>query len=274
MTLFSRKITLAAGFALALAASGGVASADTVSQDVVDARQESRIGTTFALSPHLRGYSLQALVQSGLVRLTGAVAEDAEKELAGRMASEVKGVRQVNNQIIVQPGYAPAPKSAVRSYGEAIDDAAVSAEVSSKIAWSTCARGLRALVDTNLGTVRLRGTANSQNTKNLAGRLAETTRGVTAVDNQLTVTGQEPSALESGAGTAWQGGGDSRITARVTSTLLYSLDAAANGITVATSDGNVTLAGAARNGAERALVIELVQNVRGVRSVNPQGYTF
>lgn len=272
MPLISRKITFAAGLALALAAGGGVASADSVSQDIVDARQESRIGTSFALSPHLRGYKLQTLVQSGMVRLTGAVSENAEKELAGRIASEVNGVQEVNNQILVQPGYAPAPKNADRSYAEAVDDAGVSMEVMSKMAWSTSARGLHALVDTNLGTVRLRGTADSQATKNLAGRLAETTRGVAAVDNQLTVTGLEASAPDAGA--AWTDGNDDWITSKVKSTLLYSIDTAANGIAVSTSGGEVTLAGKARNRAERALVIELAQNVRGVRSVNPLGYTF
>lgn len=274
MSVRTRKLTLAAGLVLALLSLTGVAAADSVSQDVVDARQESQIGTTFALSPHLRPYKLQALVQSGLVRLTGTVAEDAEKELAGRIASEVNGVQEVNNQILVQPGYAPAPKSADRSYGEAVDDAGVAAEVMSKIAWSKSARGLHALVDTSLGTVRLRGTADSLATKKLAGRLAETTRGVAAVDNQLTVTGVEPAAQEGGAGAGWLGGNDGWITARVKSTLLYSLGASATGITVNTSGGDVTLAGKAKNGAERALAIELAQNVRGVRSVTSQGYTF
>lgn len=274
MSVQTRTLTLAAGLMLALLSLPGAAAADSVSQDVVDARQESRIGTTFALSPHLRGYKLQALVQSGMVRLTGAVAENAEKELAGRIASEVRGVFEVNNQILVQPGYVPAPKSAARSYGEAIDDAGITAEVMSKIAWSKSARGLHALVDTNLGTVRLRGTADSQSTKNMAGRLAETTRDVTAVDNQLTVTNAEPSALENGTGAAWPGGNDGWISAKVKSTLLFSIGAAANGIAVSTNAGDVTLAGKARNGAERALAIELAQNVRGVRSVLPQGYTF
>lgn len=274
MSLRTRKLALAAGLTLALFSLTGVAAADSVSQDIVDARQESQIGTTFALSPQLRSYKLQPLVQSGLVRLTGTVAEDAEKELAGRIATEVKGVQEVNNQILVQSGYAPAPKSAVRSYGEAVDDAGIAAEVALKIAWSKSARRLQALVDTNLGTVRLRGTADSLATKNLAGRLAETTRGVTAVDNQLTVTGMEPSALEGGAAAAWTDGDDGRITARVKSTLLYSIDAAATGITVNTIGGDVTLTGTAKNRTERALAIELAQNVRGVRSVSSQGNTF
>lgn len=275
MSVLTRRMLLAAGLAAVLVSTSGVASADAVSQDLVDARQESRIGTTFALSTHLRGYKLQALVQSGLVRITGTVAEDAEKELAGRIASEVNGVLEVNNQILVQPGYAPAPKSAVRSFGEAIDDAEVSAEVRSKIAWSASAQALRVLVDTNLGAVRLRGMADSEAAKLLAGRLAATTRGVASVDNQITVTG--PQTMVPGSASA-QGGpelsGDSWITAKVTLTLLYSINCAASDISVSSRGGDVTLSGRARNGAERALAVELAQQVRGVGSVHPQGLTF
>lgn len=271
MTLLSRKFTLAAGLALALAASGGVASADSVSQDIVDARQERQIWTTYALSPYLRGNNLVALVQSGRVRLTGVVAELAEKELAETIAAEVTGAQEVDNQILVQPGFVPAKQTMDRSYGEAVDDAAVTLEVRSKLAWSKSLQGLQALVDTTRGRVRLRGVADSQAAKNLAGRLAETTRGVAMVDNQLTVTGTPAFRLESASGPVID---DAWITAKVRSTLLYSLNTSAADISVSTTGGDVTLTGKAKSGADRALVIELAQNVRGVRSVNLQGYTF
>jgi hyperosmotically inducible protein len=271
MTLFSRKLTLATGLALALAASGSVASADSVSQDIVDARQERQIWTTYTLSPYLRANNLVALVQSGRVRLTGTVAELAEKDLAEAIATEVTGIQEVANQIVVQPDFVPAQQTTERSFGEAMDDAAVTYEVRSKLAWSKSLQGLQAMVDTTRGRVRLRGAADSQSAKNLAGRLVQTTRGVAAVDNQLTVTGVPVSRLENGSGQTID---DTWITAKVRSTLLYSLSTAAADITVSTVGGDVTLTGRARSGAERGLVIELAQNVRGVRSVNLQGYTF
>jgi len=271
MALFSRKFTLATGLALALVASGSVASADSVSQDIVDARQERQIWTTYALSPYLRANNLVALVQSGRVRLTGTVAELAEKDLAAAIATEVTGVQEVDNQIEVQPGYVPAKTTTKRSFAEAMDDAAVTTEVRSKLAWSKSLQGLQAMVDTTRGRVRLRGSAERQSAKNLAGRLAETTRGVAGVDNQLTVTGVPASRLENDSRQIID---DTWITAKVRSTLLYSLNAAAADITVNTIGGDVTLTGRAKSGAERALAIELAQNVRGVRSVNLQGYTF
>ena len=173
MIIFSRKLMLASGLVLGLVAISSGASADPASQDLVDARQERQIWTTYALSPLLRANTLVALVQSGKVRLTGTVAEEAEKELAAEIASGVTGVEEVDNQISVQPGYVPTRTNPGRSYGEVIDDAVVSAEVKSKIAWSKSTQGLHAMVDSTLGKVRLRGTADSQSAKNLAGRLAE-----------------------------------------------------------------------------------------------------
>jgi len=277
MTAISRKLTFVSGLVLTLALLSSVASADPVSQDLVDARQERQIWTTYALSPYLRANSLVVLVQSGMVRLTGTVAEDAEKDLAAEIAFGVKGIQEVNNQIVVQPGYVPTKKDAGRNYGDVVDDAGVTLEIKSKIAWSKSTQGLHAMVDTTRGKVRLRGTADSWDAKTLAGHLAETTRNVTGVDNQLTITGVRPSALESDTGTAGergQGIDDNWITSKVKSTLLYSINASASDIVVSASNGDVTLTGKAKSNTERALAIDLAQNVRGVRSVNPQGYTF
>lgn len=277
MSLFPRKLTLAAGLILALAASGGVASADSVSQDMVDARQERQIWTAYALSPHLRGGNLVALVQSGMVRLTGDVTEYAWKDLAAEIAAGVAGVRSVDNQILVRPGRTVAETAADRNFGELVDDAGVSAEVKAKLAWSRLTQGLHAIIDTTRGAVRLRGTADSTASKDIAGRLAATTRGVGVVDNQLTVTGVPLSRLESDTAqpnAPGQAISDGLITAKVRSTLLYSIDTPAADIAVSTLNGDVTLNGQAKNEAERALVLELAQNVRGVRSVNSQGYRF
>jgi len=272
-----RKLTFAVGLTLALTACTSSASADPVSQNLVDARQERQIWTTYALSPYLRANNLNVLVQSGRVRLTGIVAEDAQKDLAAEIAFGVTGITEVNNLITVQPGYAPAPKNAGRNYGEVVDDAGITAEVKSKIAWSKSAQSLRIMVDTTLGKVRLRGTADSQAAKNLAGRLAETTRNVTEVDNQLTVTDMVAAEREAETAAPNKPGdadNDGWITSKVRSTLLYSLNAAALHIAVSTNEGDVTLTGKATSSAERDLAVDLAQDVRGVRSVNPQGYTF
>ena len=222
----SRKLLLASGIALAMAATSGAAAASTVSQDVTDARQETQIWTTYALSPYLRANDLKVSVHDGKATLTGKVEESVNKDLAKQIALGVDGIKDVNNQIVVQADYTPpARTSADRSYGEVIDDATITAAVKSRLVWSKNTEGLATDVDTKRGKVSLMGTADSKASKDLAGRLAFDTRGVVAVDNQLVVKSANPSAADTAKSStkdAEQGMSDGWITTKVKSTFMFS----------------------------------------------------
>ena len=271
-----RKSVLASAVALAIGGISGAASADTVSQDVTEARQESQIWTTYALSPYLRANDLKVSVDNGKATLTGKVDESVNKDLAKQIALGVSGIKEVDNQIVVQQDYVAPAASSTRSYGEAIDDATITATVKSKLLWSKSTDGLTADVDTNRGRVTLKGTADSKDAKALAGRLALNSRGVESVDNQLVVTPKKPTVVDSAkssAKEAEQDISDSWITTKVKSTLMYSSNVDGSDVDVSTSAGVVTLKGKLDSGAERALAIELADNVRGVKSVQAQSLT-
>lgn len=262
---------------LAILSTSGIAAADTAAQDLTEARQETQIWTTYALSPYLRANDLKVAVNNGKATLSGKVAEDVSKDLARQIALGVGGISEVDNQIVVQPDYmAPAPATD-RSYGEVIDDATVTSAVKSKLLWSKHTAGLSTDVDTRRGKVTLKGTADSGAARDLAGRLALNTRGVVAVDNQLTVNGMKATVIADKAkGTMKEAGkdiSDSWITTKVKSTLLYSSNVDGSDIEVSTRSGVVTLNGKVGSGAERALAIELAQNVMGVKSVVSKGLT-
>jgi hyperosmotically inducible protein len=271
-----RKTVFALGFALALTAMSGSVAASTVSQDLVEARQESQIWTTYALNPHLRANDLKASVHMGTATLTGNVEEGVNKELAAQIALGVDGIREVDNKIEVKPGHKGPERSSDRTYGDAIDDATITATIKSKLVWSRYADGLATDVDTRWGKVKLTGTADSGPAKDLAGRLALNTRGVVSVDNQLVVNGAKPTMTESAKASANEAGADaadSWITTKVKSTFLYSSNVDGSDIGVTTTSGVVTLRGKVSSGAERDLAIELAKNVRGVKSVHSKGLT-
>jgi hyperosmotically inducible protein len=271
-----RKSVLASAVALAIGGISGAASADTVSQDVTEARQETQIWTTYALSPYLRANDLKVSVDNGKATLTGKVDESVNKDLAKQIALGVSGIKEVDNQIVVQQDYVAPAASSTRSYGEAIDDATITATVKSKLLWSKSTDGLTADVDTNRGRVTLKGTADSKDAKALAGRLALNSRGVESVDNQLVVTPKKTTvadSAQSSAKEAEQDISDSWITTKVKSTLMYSSNVNGSDIDASTSAGVVTLKGKVDSGAERALAIELADNVRGVKSVQAQSLT-
>jgi osmotically-inducible protein OsmY len=275
-----RKTVFASSLALALAGLGGTAvAADTMGQDVTEARQETQIWTSYALSPYLRANDLKVSVDNGKATLTGTVEESVNKDLAREIALGVSGITDVDNQIVVQPDYTPparAPNSD-RAFGEVIDDASITAAVKSKLAWSRDADAVGMDVDTRRGKVTLSGNADSKAEKDKAGRLAANTRGVVSVDNQLVVAGNgKPSVKDNAKGVTRETKSevaDGWITTKVKSTFMYSSNVDGGDISVSTKKGIVTLSGKVDSGAERALAIELAQNVRGVKSVQSKGLT-
>jgi hyperosmotically inducible periplasmic protein len=272
----SRNPLIAIGVMMALAA-GTSFAADTVSQDITEARQETQIWTTYALSPYLRANDLKVSVHDGKATLKGTVEESVSKDLAKQIALGVSGVKEVDNQIVIQPDYVPAKASATtRSFGEVIDDATITTEVKSKLLWSKHVSGLTTDVDTKAGKVILMGSADSPAAKELATRLAMNTHGVVSVDNQLVVKNAKPmitAATKSASHEAGTDMSDTWITTKVKSTFMYSSNVNGSDISVNTKNGIVTLSGKVDSGAERALAIEFAENVRGVKSVESKALT-
>lgn len=269
------KRMIAAGIALWIAAASASTMAASVSQEVTEARQETQIWTTYALSPYLRANDIKVVVHDGNATLTGKVDENVNKELAKEIALGVSGIKDVDNQIIVESDYSPAPASE-RTYGELVDDASITAAIKSKLLWSKNTEGHQTEVTTKAGKVTLKGTADSAAARELVGNMALNTRGVVSVDNQLVVAAAKPDMADkarSSANEAEQEISDAWITTKVKTTLLYSTNVRGTDITVNTTNGVVTLNGRVDSGAERALAISLAENVRGVKSVNAKGLT-
>lgn len=267
MNRYTRKLALASAVSLVMMSS---AAAQESSTDIEEARQESRIMTTYELNRHLEGHGLEVTVDEGVATLSGTVSEEAVRELAQQIAIGVSGIEEVDNRIEVDPDHMPSMPSGERSYAQVVSDASVTAAVKSKLLWSKYADGLSTNVDTESGHVTLLGTANSAAAVEMAGALAANTQGVESVDNQLTVDAESETIAEGASDTAsglGQSISDTWITTKVKSTLMYSSNVTGSDISVSTSDGIVTLTGNVATDVEHALAIELAANVRGVSSV-------
>ena len=265
----TRNLILASAIAAAIAGSSMVYAAAKPSQEVIEARQETQIWTTYALSPYLRARDLKVSVHEGKATLTGNVPESVNKDLARQIALGVDGIKSVDNKIEVQDKYVEPASGADRSYGEKIDDATITSTVKSKLLWSRYADGLTADVDTMRGKVMLTGTADTMEAKDAAGKLAINTRGVSSVNNQLVVKTEKPGLVKAEVNNM----ADGWITTKVKSTFMYSTNVDGSDIGVKTNAGIVTLSGKVDSGAERALAIELARNVRGVKSVESKELT-
>lgn len=275
MNLSYRKFIFTLTILLTLSPLQSASAADTATKAMDDVRQESQIATSYALNPYLRANDLKVTVQKGKAVLTGQVDEKISKELAGEIAQGVSGIKDVDNQIVVDANYMPKANS--NGFGDKIDDANISAAIRSKLQWNKDVDDVGTEVMTKSGRVSLNGTVNNQNAKDITHRLALNTRGVKSITNNLkiqsaTVSKDEKAKLKNE--TESHNISDSWITAKVKSSFMYSSNINGSDIDVSTNNGIVTLTGKVASGSEQSLAVETAQNIRGVKSVTSKALTF
>ena len=264
------------GSVLSLALASTALGADqSLDQAVNEARLESQINTTYVFNRHLDAYRIDVDVEGDTAILTGTVNDAVEKDLAERIALNVEGIAKVDNRIAVDAAFAAPDRGAdtTRDFGEAVEDASITAAVKSRLLWNDGTDGLDIDVDTMNGVVSLSGTANTPDEMSLAVRLAQTTRGVHRVDDRLVIsaqgmTEQAAADAEKAVESAGETISDGWITAKVKSSLLMAKDVDGLDITVDTRDGVVTLGGGASSPAERDLAVAIAQGIRGVKRVD------
>lgn len=241
------------------------ASADKpVEQSLSDANKEGRIWASFALNRHLNPFEFDIAVSGETATINGTVDESIDKDLAEQVALGVSGIKKVVNNVKVDPDWAPKPRpSGERSFGQAAEDATITATVKSKLLWSEHTDGLDINVDTNNGIVTLRGKVPTAEGKDLAGRYAGNTSGVRKVNNELAVAGD----AKRGGGSSEQPVTDTWVTAKVKSSLTLSRPLMDDDIDVKTLNGVVTLSGQVETSQEKSLAIEIADNIRGARKI-------
>jgi len=275
------NLIVSSGLALLLTTLNPSFANENSTQSLTDVRQEVQIWTTYALNPYLRADNLKVTVKDGKATLTGIVPEGVNKDLAKEIALGVDGIKDVDNQIEVVSEPKVSSAHPMSDFAKTIDDATITAAIKSKLLWSRYTDGLETTVVTKSGRVLLTGTADSGAAKDLAGRLSRNTHGVVSVVNALIVSDAKSTDIEKAKGVivnaskdAERSFSDSWITTKVKSTLLYSSNVSGSDVEVITNSGVVSLAGNLSSGAEKALTIELAQNVRGVKSVESKNLTF
>jgi len=188
-------IALSLGSVFAAAADRGHSS--TSNEPIADARRESQILTSFSMNRHLRGFDLAAMVDGDKAVLDGSVDSEVAKELAGQIATDVQGIRHIDNEIVVEPNYVShLAVSNDRSFAEKADDATITASVKSKLLWNAHTDGLDLHVSTRDGKVTLTGHIDAAAAKIMASRIAMDTVGVVGVSNEIVLNGEPSHRVE------------------------------------------------------------------------------
>lgn len=156
-------------------------------QTVEDATITARIETMYLLNENLNPFRINTTTRNGVVTLEGTVDDSIEKDLAEALARNINGVSSVDNQLTVDPKDSPRANDERRIVRTRIHDANLEANVRQRLTYNKDLEGANIGVDVRDQAVRLYGTVPDETVRDRAVEVAEDTRGVLEVRNDLVI---------------------------------------------------------------------------------------
>ena len=219
-----------------------------------------KVKTALGLSKRLARFDINVNTSDGVATLNGQVPSEDIKSLAGEIARDTAGVKDVKNEIAVDPAAQPSTESVH------VEDLEIRVAILEALARSHELGGKNIDVKVENRSVTLSGSVETPTQRNGAEQIARAVDGVAGVTNNLVVTNPQ-AASEPPAATAPPADSNAELAKRVEFEL-YRTNAF-NTLTmhVKAEDGAVTLAGNVRSRAEQLLAERVVQSVSGVKKV-------
>jgi len=227
-----------------------------------DATTSAKVRTALNFSKSISPYPIEVDTSGGVVTLRGTVPSQEAKALAGSIAHDTEGVKEVANEIVVNADVAMSPDAA------RVFDIDIRTGVESGIARSPELKNQQVTVAVVNRVVPLTGSVDTNVQKAGAEQVASAVDGVASVSNQVQVKNPEP--VPDPASTAKAPEDDATLGKRVEFELFRSEAIDISGLTVAAANGQVTLSGSVPTKAERLLAERIARDVTGVSGVANQ----
>ncbi len=251
-------LVVAAGVSYTVNARGGgsvKAAWNSIKESSEDAGTTTKVKTALALSKHLSAFDINVNTKQGQVTLTGQVPSEEIKTMAGVVAQDTSGVKQLNNNLGIDPSVRPNPEAS--RLGERVADLELKAIVQGAMGKSPELRDKHLEAAVKERTVTLNGTVETSAQKNLAQKIAEGIMDVHGVINNITVIPTQNVADSP----------DERLSKRVEFELYSTKAFSLNGLQIQSQDGTITLSGTVSSRAEKLLAEKVAQSVEGVRKI-------
>ncbi|QMV63645.1 BON domain-containing protein [Ectopseudomonas oleovorans] len=153
-------------------------------QRLEDASLAATVKSKLLWNSNTRGLDIRVRAENGAVTLSGHAQTPASKELAGQLAANTDGVREVFNHLSISTADSSSNEvqTAVEEARENISDGWITSKVKASFLYSRNLDALNIAVTTDDGLVNLRGSVLSNAEKRLAVEIARNIRGVRGVD--------------------------------------------------------------------------------------------
>lgn len=214
---------------------------------------KSKIEKTYAFRTYLVDDSITIEVDKGVVTLTGEVLTNSHRTLANETARNISGVTAIENKLVTEAEVA-AKKA----------DYWIGKKVTLTLMFHRNVNASNTTVEVKDGVVTLKGPATSAAQKELTTEYAKDISGVISVNNVMTVVAP-PDSLKQTLGEKID---DASIVGLVKAELMARQSTNGIDTKVVSRNGAITLTGIAKNEAEKTLVSKLVEDIRGVISVD------
>jgi osmotically-inducible protein OsmY len=170
---------------------------DRTAADLSDGWITSKIQARYFADDDVKGRNIDVDTRDGVVTLRGTVHSYTERLQASAIARNTDGVREVHDELIIQPRSsepertareaAGSVKDSVGTAGRAVEDSWITLKIQSRFFVDDQIKGRNVNVNTKNGVVTLKGTVTTEAAKKAAEMLASDTDGVTRVVNQLSI---------------------------------------------------------------------------------------
>jgi hyperosmotically inducible protein len=219
-----------------------------------DAATTTKVKTALMLSKHVSAFDIDVNAKQGAVSLKGQVPSEEIKAMAGAIAQDTSGVKELHNNLVIDPAARPNPETSRLS--ERVADLETKTIVEAAIRKSPELRDRRIELVVRERKVSLNGVVETESQKNLAQQIAGEVQGVAGVTNNISVTAPQ-------AGDSPEDKLAKRVEFELYSTKAFSV----NTLQIHSLDGTITLGGTVSTRAEKLLAERVAQTVTGVRKV-------
>jgi hyperosmotically inducible protein len=227
----------------------------SVKESTQDAATTSRVRTALLLSKHVSPFDIKVDTTQAEVTLDGQVPSEQIKAVAGAIALDTSGVKEVHNNLGINPATARNPET--EGLGERVADLEIKTLVSADLSQNADLAEKHISTDVKNRTVTLSGTVETVAQKNQAEHIAWQVTGVQGVTDNLSAANAQTSPETV----------DDKLAHRVEFELYSTKAISLKAVQIHADSGTVTLTGNVASRAEKLLAEKTAQSVEGVRKV-------
>ena len=227
----------------------------SIKESTQDAATTSRVRTALLLSKQVSPFDVKVQTIQGEVTLGGQVASEQVKSVAGAIAQDTSSVKQVHNNLSVNPSTERNPDR--EHLGERVADLEIQTLVSDALSKNADLAEKHIATVVKNKTVTLSGTVQSVSQKYTADQIAWQVVGVQGLTDNLSVTDAQAEPESA----------DDKLARRVEFALYSTKAIPLKTVQIHADNGVVTLTGTVLSRAEKLLAESTAKSVEGVRKV-------